>query len=266
MNIIVCVKPVPDPDKYNLLTIDPETKRLVREGIPTVINPSDKNALEEALRLKDLYGAKVSVISMTPLFSVDKIKQCLAMGADEGFVISDRAFGGADTFSTSYTLMKAIEEIGTPDLILAGNESADGATSHVPVQLAEWMSLPHITNVTVTEAFETKLHVRKKTEEGSVDYEIDLPAVLAVERNSNQPRMVTAKGMVAARSKSIRVFAKDDLDVDESLIGLCGSPTQPGELIVPNLKRASQELKGEPEEIAAQIITLIKKSGVAVAV
>ncbi len=267
MNIIVCVKPVPDPDKYNLLTIDPETKRLVREGIPTVINPSDKNALEEALRLKELCGAKVTVISMTPLFSVDKIKQCLAMGADEGIVISDRAFGGADTFSTSYTLMKAIEETGAaPDLILAGNESADGATSHVPVQLAEWMSLPHLTNVTVLEAFEKTMLVRKKTEEGSIDYAIDLPAVLAVERNSNQPRMITAKGMVNARNKPIRVLTKDDMDVDEALIGLCGSPTQPGELIVPNMERASQELKGEPEEIADQIIALIKKSGIAAAV
>ncbi len=265
MNMIVCVKPVPDPEKYNLLTIDPETKRLVREGIPTVINPSDKNALEEALKLKDLYGGSVIVISMTPLFSMDKIKQCLAMGADEGYVVSDRAFGGADTFSTSYTLMKAIEKIGIkPDLILAGNESADGATAHVPVQLAEWMSLPHITNVTMQEVSGNKALVRKKMDDGSIDYEIDLPAVLAVERNSNKPRMVTAKGMVTARNKKISVFTKEDLDVDESLIGLVGSPTQPGALIVPNLSRFSQALEGEPEEIAAQIISLIKKVGIKV--
>lgn len=265
MNIIVCVKPVPDPEKYNLLTIDKTTKRLVREGIPTIINPADRNALETALNLKEKYGGEITVVSMSPLFSSDKITECLAMGADKAFIISDSAFGGADTYATSYTLAKAIqkitEETGVqPDLVLGGNDSADGATSQVIPQLGEWMKLPHVSNVIDLNIHEDSAVLRKKTPSGFIEYEVDLPAVLAIARGSNKPRLVSAIGIVKARSKKIHVFTREDMDVDEGKIGLAGSPTKPGELLSPDMSRDSIRINGEVPEIAEQILDIVRKA------
>lgn len=260
MNILVCVKPVPDPDKYELLRIDPATKRLVREGIPTIVNPADRSALEAALRLRALLGGKVTVLSMAPEFSRDRVMECLAMGADEAYMVSDRAYGGADTLATSYTLMGAVARLGEkPDLILAGNESADGATAHVPVQLAEWLGLPHLTNVYDIEGLEDRVFAWKKTGKGAVRYEVALPALLSVNREAYQPRLITAMGVVKARSKKIEILTQEDLRLDPGMIGEAGSPTKAGELIVPDLGRASTELTGGTGEIADKIIALIGK-------
>lgn len=265
MIIAVCVKPVPDPDKYNLLSIDPVTKRLMREGIPSVVNPSDKNALEAALQIREKTGGKVIVVSMAPLYSQDKIKECLAMGADEAYLISDRAFGGADTYATSYTLAKAISAAGlTPDIILCGNESADGATSHVPSQLGEWLSLPHITNVEKLTVGEESVNARKKVENGSIDFEVKLPALFAVARGSNKPRLISAMGVVRAKNKPLCVMTKEDIPLDESLIGLAGSPTQAGELHSPDLNRKAERLEGDVNEIAGQILQQLRRAGVMV--
>jgi electron transfer flavoprotein beta subunit len=263
LNIIVCIKPVPDPDKYNLLTIDPNTKRLVREGIPTIVNPSDKNALEEALKIKEMTGGKVIVLNMAPLFSQDKLKECLAMGADEAYLVSDRAFGGADTFSTSYTLAKAIEKIGfEANIILAGNESADGATSHVPSQLGEWLEIPHVANITEMQLEGKSIIAKKKIENGYIEYEVEMPALFSIARGSNKPRLISAMGVIKAKNKKLEVLTKENLDVDDKLIGLTGSPTQPGELIVPNMRRESKQIDGDLEAIAEEILHIVKKVGI----
>ncbi|HWQ77188.1 MAG TPA: electron transfer flavoprotein subunit beta/FixA family protein [Anaerovoracaceae bacterium] len=265
MNIVVCVKPVPDPEKYNLLRIDDKTKSLVREGVPTIVNPADKNALELALKLKALHGGKVAVVSMCPLFSQDRIKVCLAMGADEGYIVSDRAFGGADTFSTSYTLAKGIEKLEfKADLILTGQESADGATSQVSSQLGEWLELPHLANITEIETDGKQARMKKKTPDGFIEYEVELPAVAAVARGSNKPRMMTAAGIVKIRNKPLQVFTKADLDVDDSLIGLSGSQTKAGSLIAPEMNRESKPIEGNITQVAQQILDIIKKTGIAV--
>jgi electron transfer flavoprotein beta subunit len=263
LNIAVCIKPVPDPDKYNLLKIDPETKRLVREGIPTVVNPADKNALEAALTIREQLGGTVAVISMAPLFSQDRIKECLAMGADEAYIISDAAFGGADTFSTSYTLSKGLRKTGISfDLILAGNESADGATSHVPPQLGEWLGLPHISNAAEIATDGKTAAVKKKLPGGYIEYDVELPAVIGIARGSNTPRMVNAMGVIKARNKKMQVYTKDDLDVDDAMIGLAGSPTQPGKLLTPDLGRNASVIEGSAREIAETILSIVKKAGI----
>jgi len=263
VNIIVCVKPVPNPEKYNLLRIDTITKRLVREGIPTIVNPADKNALEIALNLKAKHGGKITIVSMCPLFSQDRIKECLAMGADEAYIISDRAFGGADTFSTSYTLAKGIEKIGLDvDLILAGQDSADGATSQVPSQLGEWLKLPHLTNVIELRAEDGIANVKKKTSDGFIEYEVGLPAVIGIARGCNKPSMVNAMGIIKAKNKPLSVFTRNDLDVEDCLIGLVGSPTQAGELISPDMTRASKLIEGNAVQVANQILTIIRKAGI----
>ena len=165
LKIVVCIKPVPDPDYYDKVSIDPVTKRITREGIPTIINPVDKNGIEAALKLKAQYGGKVTVLTMAPPNATENLKEALAMGADEAVLLSDRAFGGADTLATSYTLAKGIEKLGEYDIIFCGTESADGATAQVSSQLGEWLGIPHLWNVYNIEAqSEESFKVKPKVE------------------------------------------------------------------------------------------------------
>jgi electron transfer flavoprotein beta subunit len=187
------------------------------------------------------------------------------MGADEAYIISDAAFGGADTFSTSYTLSRGLLKTEIPfDLILAGNDSADGATSHVPAQLGEWLGLPHVSNVLAIATDGKTAAVKKKLPGGYMEYDVELPAVIGIARGSNVPRMVSAMGVVKARNKKTQVYTKDDLDVDEMMIGLAGSPTQPGRLLTPDLGRNAQTIEGDAREIAEKILSIVKKAGVPV--
>lgn len=262
MNIIVCVKPVPDPEKYSRLKLDKKTKRLIRDGILSVINPSDKNAMEMALSLRDIHGGSVIVISMCPSFSAMQIKECLAMGADKGYILSDETFGGADTFSTSYTLMEGIKKTKiSADLILGGSVSEDGATSQVISQLGEWMQLPHVNDVEHIAIDDSKAIVKKKIPNGYIDYQVELPAVFGVSKGANEPRMITGKGILSCRNKEVVVWSSEDIKADTAYLGLAGSPTQPGELMEPDNRRESVKIQGTPQEVADQIIDAIRKSG-----
>ena len=291
MNILVCIKPVPDPEKYGDLRIDPKTKRLVREGVPTVINPEDKNALEEALQLKAEFGGSVFVLSMAPEFSRDKLVESLAMGADEAYLLSDRAFGGADTYVTSYVLAEgarrilAEKDLPCFDLIMMGNASADGATSHVPTQIAEWLNLPHVCNVREIRAEAAAvqaaagdeaqaaagdgqsggrgtLQVVRKTENEDLLFEVTLPAVIAVSREINKPRLINAMGIIKARKKPLTIWSNEDLSLAPEVIGLAGSPTQPGALFSPDLRRGAASLGSELGTAADKILELVQKAGV----
>lgn len=285
MRILVCVKPVPDPEKYQDLRIDPDTKRLVREGVPAVVNPTDRNALELALQLRQAFGGTVTVLSMAPASAKDKMTECLAMGADAAYLLSDRAFGGADTYATSYVLAEGVKKIaredleddadgrGGFDLILAGHESADGATSHVPTQLAEWLGLPHVCRVRSLswEAPEDPagaqaeelpvLQAVRRSETEDLCFEVRLPAVVAVTREINKPRLVSAMGIIKARKKPLTIWGKEDLAPDEGKIGLDGSPTKAGRLITPDMSRASVSLGDDAAAAADQILAIIEKAG-----
>lgn len=263
MNIIVCVKPIPDPEQYSKLKLDPKTKRLIREGIPSVINPSDLNALEMGLSLREKHGGKVIIVSMCPEFSRMQIKECLARGADEGYILSDRKFGGADTFATSHTIVHGIRELGIePDLILGGSESVDGATSQVIAQIGEWMKIPHMSSITGIDIEGSDVIVERKIPNGTIEYQIEMPAVLGIARSCNKPRMMTAKGIIECRDKKLDILGYDDLHMEKSgYVGLEGSPTQPGELIEPDTTRASVKLDGSHDQIAEQILDVIKKTG-----
>ena len=284
MKILVLVKPVPDPDKYGDLKIDSETKRLVREGVPTVINPTDRNALEAAFVLREKHGGTVTVLSMAPEFARTQVVEALAMGADEAFLLSDPAFGGADTFATSYVLSQAADFIAQNlcsegaegeaagfDLILAGNESADGATSQVPTQVAEWLGLPHVCRVNAVEITDGRMLATKHMEAGDATFELGLPAVLGISRSMNKPRLVNAMGIVKARKKPLTILSNEDMKLDPDRLGLKGSPTQAGRLITPDISRAGEALArddGTPaetaEEAAQAILKLIRQAGVAV--
>lgn len=258
----VCIKPVPDPDHYDKITIHPVTKTITREGVPTVINPADKHALEAALQCKDKYGGEITVITMAPPNAAENLREALAMGADKAVLLSDRAFGGADTLATSYTLACGLKKLGGFDLIFTGTESADAATAQVPAQLAEQLGVPHLWNVREFTLFEEGgLRAKVKTESGYLVYKVQPPALLAVVREMNKPRYTTIMGVMKAKKKPLEVYSAQDLNPETGRIGLKGSPTQAGGIYSPSLGRKGRLLKGDPENLAAEIFSTLRKAG-----
>ncbi len=253
MKIAVCIKSVPDPDYYDQIMIDPETKVLVRQGIPAIINPSDKHAIEEALRIKERTGGEITTISMGPPMARQQMLESLAMGADRAFLVSDRKVGGSDTLATSYTLSKTIEKTGPYDLVLLGNESADGATAHVPSQLGEWLEMSHAANVVEIQEEENAFVVTKKLDGGFAKYRLTRPAVVAVSQRINKVRLTNAIAILKAKKKPLEILSADDLgELDDRYVGLKGSPSQNGELHAVEAGKDCVMIEAEDEKEAAQ--------------
>lgn len=263
LKIAVCIKPVPDPKYYERVTIDPVKKTITREGIPTIINPVDKNAIEAGLQLRDKFGGVVIAITMAPPNAVDNLREALAMGADEAYLLSDRAFGGADTLATSYTLAQGLKKVGNFDLVLCGAESADGATAQVSSQLGEWLGIPHLWNVYEASTADGIVYaIKTKIENGYMAWEAHTPIVLGVSRDINKPRFTSAMGIIKSKKRPITIWGKPDLAVDERLIGLDGSPTQAGGIASPNLSRKGEFFRGEPEKVVAAIMLKLRTGGI----
>lgn len=257
--IIVCIKCVPDPEEYNKIKIHPVTKTLIRDGVQNVINPCDKHAIELAVSLKEQYGGNVIIVTMAPQNATIVLREALSYGADEAYLLSDRKYAGADTLATSYSLAELIKKIGIPDIIITGNESADGATSHVPSQLAEWLRIPHVSNVSSAIIENDMMRLQKETEEYLYEYETTFPILVAVNKNLNSVRYLNMKQIISSKNKKIEIVTAADLsDLDETQIGLSGSPTKSGELIGIDNDRDTIEIVGNPEEITSQLITLIR--------
>ncbi|MDR3230708.1 MAG: electron transfer flavoprotein subunit beta/FixA family protein [Synergistaceae bacterium] len=273
-NIAVCVKPVPDPKHYDRVTIDPVKKTITRAGIPTLINPPDKSAIEAALQLRERCGGSVVVISMAPPDGAEILREVLAMGADEAFLLSDRALGGADTLATSYTLLHGLKKIEAAkgfrfDIVLCGNETADGATAQVSSQLGEWLEYPHLWNVSALESKGTDgegketFLLRTKMENGYMEWTAQTPFVLGIARDMTKPRFTSVMGIMKAKNKPLTVWNRADLDTaEDTYLGLPGSPTQPGVIFSPDLKRSGELLTGTPEEIVGRITAILRASGV----
>ena len=264
LNIAVCVKPVPDSKHYDKISIDPHTKTWNREGIPMIIGDLDKHALEAALSLRDIFQGKVTVFTMAPETTRENLLEALGMGADEAFLLSDRAFAGADTLATSHTLAAAIRKTGPYDLVITGNESDDGSTGQVSAQIGEWLGLPHIMNICALDYRDDTLHLSTLLEDGKADYEVKLPAVIGVTRKVNTPRFINVMGMMKAKTKPFTILKATDLPVDPAFTGLAGSPTQPGDIYSPQSGRKAELVEGTPEEIADRIIQELRKAGIVV--
>lgn len=230
MEILVCIKQVPDTSEVK---IDPITNTLIRQGVPSIVNPFDKNALEAALQLKDKHGGKVTVISMGPPQAKDALKECLAMGADHAILISDRAFGGSDTLATSYTLAAAIRKIGTYDIIFCGKQAIDGDTAQVGPEIAEHLGIAQITYVAKIEVDGDNVLVEREYEEGNGIIKAKIPLLISVVKSINEPRYPTVKGTMKANRTGIPVWTMADLEVDEQKLGLKGSPTQVRRIFTP---------------------------------
>jgi electron transfer flavoprotein beta subunit len=261
MNIIVCVKPAPDPKHWDRIELDPLTKALKREGIPSVLGSLDKRALEEGLRIKEKHGGKVVAIAMAPPAAKENLAEALAMGADEGYLLSDRAFVGSDTWATSLVLARGIAKLGSFDLILAGSYSLDGSTGHVGAQLAEFLGILNVPQVVAVENIEAgKIRTKSWTELGSRILDSRLPALLTVTREINTPRFTSLLGVIEAESKPLVTWSAADLGVSVNEVGFAGSPTQTGDVFLPGKKRRAEIISGDPEEMVKEVIRKIRQA------
>ena len=264
LNIVVCVKAVPDPREACNIKIDPDTKTLLRCDVPFVVNPLDKNAMEAALQLKERFDAHITVLSMGPPEAGAIVKECLALGADHGILLSDMAFGGADAYATAFTLAKGIEKIGTYDLILCGMASSDGSTEWVGPEMATFLDLPVVTLVKeIVDCDGSSWKVKASVENGYRLMQVQLPAVLTVTRELNTPRTLSFSGIIKARKKEITQMDSSQLGVPEELLGLKGSPTIVSGLSAQAESRRQVEyLTGTREEKADLCVRKLVDAGV----
>ena len=257
MNIVVCIKQVPDTTDVR---IDPETNTLVREGVPSIINPFDEFAIEEGLLIREKCGGKVTVITMGPSQADSILRTSLAMGADEVVLLSDRAFAGSDTLATSYTLSKCIEKIGDVKLVITGKQAIDGDTAQVGPGIASRLGFTQFTYVSKVEEVnpeEGNIVVERLIDGGRERVEGKLPALLTVVKDINKPRQPSILRMKRVRSMEIPVWGKDDLDVDPDKIGQKGSPTWVEKIFSPEQKAGGEIYKGETDESAVRIVEIL---------
>jgi electron transfer flavoprotein beta subunit len=261
--VIVCIKPVPDPKEWGRLRMDSETKTLIREEIPSVINPLDKHAVEAALEIKDGDGAEVVLVAMAPLESRQVMREALAMGADRAVLLSDKAFAGSDTLATARILAAGIRKIGAADLIFCGNLTLDGSTAQVPSQVAELLGIPSIMHVSgMDRVNERRLLITQKIEQGYARLDAEPPLLLALVKEANTPRYISFLEILAAEKREIIIWTKEILEIDAELIGLTGSPTKMADLLLHKKKRQGVRLYGDPEEIARKLADKIHQIGI----
>ena len=245
MTIVVCVKQVPDTAEVK---INPETGTLIREGVPSIINPFDMHALEAGLQIKDGVKATVIVLTMGPPQAETALRDAIAMGADDGILLSDRAFAGSDTWATSFTLSKAIQKIGA-DIIICGKQAIDGDTAQVGPETAEFLNIPHISYVRkIEEITGTSIRVQRLMDDGYDVIESPFPVLLTVVKELNEPRLPSLKGKMAAKKAEIKKWGRADIMADENDIGLKGSPTQVKNIFIPEARSGRKILEGTPEE------------------
>ena len=259
MKIVVCIKQVPDTTE---IKIDPVKNTLIRTGVPSIMNPFDKNALETALRLKDSCGAKVTAISMGPAQAKAVLREALAMGADEAYLVTDRAFGGSDTYATSYILSQVIRKLGPFDVILGGKQAIDGDTGQTAPSIAEHLDAARLTYVLDLTVEGDKVLAQRQVEEGVEVVETSLPVLCTVTKESNKPRYATIKRKIASLKAEIPEITLADLpDADVSKMGLKGSPTKVKATFTP--KRTAEDVMiggSTPAEIAVSLLDTLAEA------
>ena len=256
MNIIVCVKQVPDAKDVRL---DPKTNTLAREGVESIMNPYDRHALEEAVAIRERLGGVVTVLTMGPPQAEAVLREAIACGADEGVLVSDRAFAGADTWATSYTLAKAVQTIGAFDLILCGKQAIDGDTAQVGPGLACRLRLPFAACVQKTRAVTAEaIEVERMMDDGFDVLRLPLPALMTVVKDVNEPRVASLKGKMKAKKAEIKRFSAADIGADPQCIGLAGSPTQVVRVFSPEPRGDRKVFTGNVAEQVDQLVECLK--------
>ncbi|SES13013.1 electron transfer flavoprotein subunit beta/FixA family protein [Salisediminibacterium halotolerans] len=261
MNILVSIKQVPDT---KVIKVNPKTNTLDRSSAPAILNPYDAHAVQEAVRLKQKHGGKVIVLSMGPPQAANAIRKCVEIGADEGYLISDKKFAGADTLATSYALYKAIEKLEKEqgiDLVLCGKHAIDGDTGQVGPGIARRMGMPPLTNVINVESVDTDnklIRVHRKIEEGHEVIESPLPCLLTVEKTINEVDYAPLPNMLRAARYEPYVWSVDDLeDVDIKQLGLKGSPTIVGTMWPPEKSSGAEMIEGSTDEQVSRLLEVM---------
>ena len=256
MKIVVCIKQVPDTTEVKL---DPVTGTLIRDGVPSIINPDDKGGLELALQLKDAYGAEVTVITMGPPQAEAVLREAYAMGADRVILLTDRKFAGADTLATSNALAGALRTLEY-DLIITGRQAIDGDTAQVGPQIAEHLDIPQISYLEDLKYDSKKTFtVKKSTEDGYQILEVDSPCLVTVLSTANKARYMTVKGIVEAFNKQVEIWGFENIDVEEAKLGLKGSPTKVKKAFTKGVKSAGEIYEVDAEDSVGIIISKLKE-------
>lgn len=256
MKIIVCIKQVPDTTE---IKINPDTGTLIRDGVPSIMNPDDKGGLEMALELKEKYGAHITVITMGPLQADLVLREALAMGADKAILLTDKKFAGADTLATSNALAGALRNLEW-DLIITGRQAIDGDTAQVGPQVAEHLDIPQISYVIGFESSVDNVYVLKReTEDGYEILEVEAPCLLTVLSTANNSRYMSVGGIVGAYDQDVVIWGADKIDVEESKLGLNGSPTKVAKAFSKGLKQAGEVYEVDAEEAVGIIISKLKE-------
>lgn len=252
MDIVVLLKQVPDTTDVR---IDRETNTLIREGVPSIINPFDMYAIEEGLRIRERAGrGTVTVMSMGPPQVEASLREAIALGVDETILLSDRAFAGSDTWSTSYTLAAGIRKLGRFDVILCGKQAIDGDTGQVGPGVAELLDVPQVTHVRkIDVAPDGTAAVERLLEDGTDVLRVRLPAVFSVVKEINEPRLPSLKGKMRAKKAEIKVWRSTDLEVDAAELGLDGSPTRVIRIFAPEPRPGGRVIEGSVDEVVAEL-------------
>lgn len=258
MEILVCIKQVPGSNKVE---VDPVTGVLKRDGADSKMNPYDLFALECGLLLKEKYGGRVSVITMGPPQAKAVIYEAFAMGADEGAIISDRSFGGADVLATSYTLSQGIKKFGKFDLIICGLQTTDGDTAQVGPEVSEALDLPCVCNVKKIKGVEDGgILVDMEMAQDVEHLKVQFPCLITVQKDIVQPRLPSYLKKKATETKEIPMFTLQDMaDKDKNHYGLNGSPTQVQRIFPPTSDKEQVSWTGTAEEVTDKIMGMLKK-------
>ena len=260
MKIAVCMKQVPKTSEGEM---DKKTGVLIRSGLESIVNIYDLAALEAALQIREKSGGEIHVFTMGPEKALAVLREAYALGADEGYLICDRVFGGADVLATSYTLMQAIKAAGTYDLILCGKQTTDGDTAQVSGALAKWMDLPHINwvrQISVNEG--NSVRVEYNMENRIVTAEVERPCLLSVEKEHFVPRMPSLKLKIRGKKKAVHRITLGELaDKEAEHYGLAGSATRVKKIFPPKRTNRHEVLKKAPEEAAAYILSVLREEG-----
>ncbi len=258
MKIICLIKQVPDTTD---IKINPETNTLIREGVPSIINPFDMYAIEEGLRIKERLGGEVTAISMGPPQAEEALREALSLGVDQAILLSHPAFAGADTLATSYTLAQAISKLKPYDLILCGRQASDGDTGQVGPGVAEHLNIPQVAFVRRIEKIDPEhAVVERMTEEGYEVIQTPLPALFTVVKEINEPRLPSLKGKLKAKKAEIPVWGLEEVGLKEEEVGLNGSPTQVLRVFTPKPREKGEIWEGDPTEVANKLYAKLKES------
>ena len=255
MNIVVCVKQVPDT---TAVKIDPKTGTLIRDGVPSIINPEDKHALEGALRIKEATGAKVTVVSMGLPMAKAALREALCMGADEAILLTDRALGGADTLATSKSLAGVIKKLDY-DIVFAGRQAIDGDTAQVGPEIAEHLNIPQVTYVQGVKVEDDGLLVNRALEDGYELIKVNGPVLLTAIKELNEPRYMNVRYIFDTANTEIKIWSAADLEVNKEELGLKGSPTKVKKSMTKEAKGAGELINEVPNEAVKYVLGKLKE-------